>query len=74
VQKNSRTKGEITAVRKGKMLAFSWVYHKQVRLISTFASAATVEIKTRYSTTNEVPNVITEYNAGMALASMFPTR
>jgi hypothetical protein len=35
VQKNSRKKGEITAVRKGQMLALSWVDHKQVRLIST---------------------------------------
>jgi hypothetical protein len=64
VQKKSRKKGEITAVRKGQMLALSWVDHKQVRLISTFASAATVEI-TKRCTTREVPNVITEYNAGM---------
>jgi hypothetical protein len=71
VQKNSRTEGEITAVRKGQMLAFSCVYHKQVRLISTIASAATVEITTRYSTTNEVPNVITEYNAALAWRRCF---
>ena len=44
VKKNSTKKGEIIAVQKGQMLALSWVDHKQVRLLSTFAEAATVDV------------------------------
>lgn len=61
--KNSK-KGEITALRKGQILAFSWGDHKQVRLVSTVGTAVTVEV-TRRNTTNHVPKVVVEYNSCM---------
>ncbi|XP_067943167.1 piggyBac transposable element-derived protein 4-like [Watersipora subatra] len=66
-----KQKGDIIACRKGGMLAINWMDRKQVRLLTTHASAKQVEVvRRRYGDTRTIPQVVQEYNAGMGGVNM----
>jgi hypothetical protein len=65
IKKVLKRKGDMVAARKGQLVAVSWVDRKQMRLLSTHATADTTEIKIRCGSQRAVPNVVVEYNKGM---------
>ncbi|XP_067939831.1 piggyBac transposable element-derived protein 4-like [Watersipora subatra] len=59
------TKGEMKVMRSGQMMALSWVDRKQVRMLSTHASAKTCEKTLWNGQVKTLPTVVVEYNDGM---------
>ncbi|XP_067947266.1 piggyBac transposable element-derived protein 4-like [Watersipora subatra] len=56
-----KQKGDIIACRKVGMLAINWMDRKQVRLLTTHASAKQVEVvRRRYGETRTIPQVVQE--------------
>ena len=60
-----KEKGDIIATRKGNLLAINWMDRKQVRLLTSCSSANKVEKQRWDGSSNQVPQVVLDYNYGM---------
>lgn len=60
-----KEKDAVKYLRKGQLLAVSWVDRKQVRLLSTHAPAGKMNVTRRQNRVKSVPKIVAEYNAGM---------
>lgn len=65
MKKKLKDKGDICSSRKGSLLAVNWHDRKQVRLLSTHASARMVEVEKYDNTKKNIPHTVYEYNSGM---------
>lgn len=65
-----KAKGEIIANRKGNMLCINWMDRKQVRLLSSYSTAAMVDVEKYDNSVKKVPQVVIDYNKGMGGVDM----